>query len=169
MVYRYSWVAGLASVGFAFWQLGRLLLPTGSGVKWQLVVLSGLIIGLVVTWTAITYRLRTFIVVLINAAALFLAAARFAAPSESIFFFPTPAGLTSLWADLTRAFDIIRHGLSIAFGVVVGDALFAGQGRIEALAIEVQVVHLMTGSLQRRARGAMQRSLIAVLDGMAKK
>ena len=70
MVYRYSWIAGLASIGFAFWQLGGLLLPTGSGARWQLVVLSGLIIGLVITWTAVTYRLRTFVVVLINAGAL---------------------------------------------------------------------------------------------------
>ena len=71
MVYRYSWIAGLASIGFAFWQLGRLLLPTTSGARWQLVVLSGLIIGLVITWTAVTYRLRTLVIVLINAAALF--------------------------------------------------------------------------------------------------
>ena len=128
MVYRYSWIAGLASIGFAFWQLGRLLLPTTSGARWQLVVLSGLIIGLVITWTAVTYRLRTLVIVLINAAALFLAAARFAAPAESVFVLPTPAGMSSLWVDLTRAFDIIRHGVEpvrpITGIVIILTALF---------------------------------------------
>ena len=177
MVYRYSWVAGLASVGFAFWQLGRLLLPTGSGAKWQLVVLSGLIIGLVVTWTAITYRLRTFIVVLINAAALFLAAARFAAPSESIFFFPTPAGLTSLWADLTRAFDIIRHGVEpvrpVTGIVIILTALFWLLGALLAWGLSKDhpfvallpplVVALQFATLDRRNGGPFILTVFVVL------
>ena len=128
MVYRYSWIAGLASIGFAFWQLTRLLLPTGSGAKWQLVVLSGLAIGLIVTWTAITYRMRTIWIVVINVVALFMAATRFAAPSESVLVFPTLAGLSVLWTDLERAFDVIRHGVEpvrpITGIVVILTALF---------------------------------------------
>ncbi len=128
MVYRYSWIAGLASIGFAFWELTRLLLPTGSGAKWQLVVLSGLAIGLIVTWTAITYRMRTIWIALLNLGALFIAATRFAAPSESILIFPTLAGMGALWTDLERAFDIIRHGVEpvrpIAGIVVILTALF---------------------------------------------
>ncbi|MEN8234288.1 MAG: transglutaminase domain-containing protein [Actinomycetota bacterium] len=111
MVYRYSWIAGLASMAFAFWQLSGLLLPTERGAKWQLVVLSGLAIGLIVTWTAITYRLRTLWVVLINLGALLLAAARYSAPTESVIVFPTSAGLTTLWTHLARAVDVIRHGV----------------------------------------------------------
>ncbi len=128
MVYRYSWIAGLASITFAFWQLTRLLLPTGSGAKWQLVVLSGLAIGLIVTWTAITYHMRTIWIVLINVVALFVAATRFAAPSESILILPTIPGVTALWSDLLRAFDIIRHGVEpvrpITGIVVILTALF---------------------------------------------
>ncbi len=128
VVYRYSWIAGLASAGFAFWQLGSLLLPSSSGVSWQLVVLSGFIIGLVITWTAVTYRLRAVWIMLINGAALFLAAARFSAPAESLFIFPTPASLSSLWTDLGRALDQIQHGIEpvrpIAGMVIILTALF---------------------------------------------
>ena len=128
MVYRYSWIAGFASIGFAFWELTRLLLPTDSGAKWQLVVMSGLAIGLIVTWTAITYRLRAIWIVLINVAALFLAATRFAAPSESLLIFPTSSGVVALWSDLVRAFDVIRHNVEpvrpITGIVVILTALF---------------------------------------------
>ncbi len=128
MVYRYSWIAGIAAVGFAFWQLGSLLLPSSSGAKWQLVVLSGFIIGLVVTWTAVTYRLSAFWIVLVNGAALFLAAARFSAPEESVLVFPTRAGTGALWTALGRALALIQHGIEpvrpIAGMVIVLTTLF---------------------------------------------
>jgi len=111
MVYRYSWIAGLASIGFAFWQLSRLLLPTGSGAKWQFVVLAGLAIGIIVTWTTVTYRLKTWIIALINAGAFVLAATRFSSPADSILIIPKPAAFVALWADLDRSFDLIRHGI----------------------------------------------------------
>ena len=91
--------------------LTRLLMPSGSGAKWQLVVMSGLAIGLIVTWTAITYRVRTIWIVLINVVALFVAATRFAEPSETILIVPTFPGIGALWVDLVRAFDVIRHGV----------------------------------------------------------
>jgi len=177
MVYRYSWIAGLASIGFAFWQLGRLLLPTGSGARWQLVVLSGLIIGLVITWTAVTYRLRTFIVVLINAGALLLAAARFAAPTESVFILPTPAGLNSLWADLTRAFDVIRHGVEpvrpITGIVIILTVLFWMLGALLAWGLSKDhpfvallpplVAALQFATLDRRTGGLMILAIFVVL------
>jgi hypothetical protein len=128
VVYRYAWIAGLASIGFAFWELTRLLLPTRTGAKWQLVVMSGLAIGLIVTWTAITYRVRTIWIASLNVGALLIAATRFAAPSESILILPTLAGLGELWTDLERAFDIIRHNvepvLPITGIVVILTALF---------------------------------------------
>ena len=128
MVYRYSWIAGLASAGFAFWQLGSLLLPSASGVSWQLMVLSGFVIGLVVTWTSVAYRLRALWIILINGTALFLAAARFSAPADSFLVLPTPASLSSLWADLGRALDLIQHGVEpvrpIAGMVIILTALF---------------------------------------------
>ena len=118
MVYRYSWIAGLASAGFAFWQLGSLLLPSASGVSWQLMVLSGFVIGLVVTWTSVAYRLRALWIILINGTALFLAAARFSAPADSFLVLPTPASLSTLWADLGRALG--PGGRSRRRGILAG-------------------------------------------------
>jgi transglutaminase-like putative cysteine protease len=177
MVYRYSWIAGLASIGFAFWQLGWLLLPTGSGARWQFVVLSGFIIGLVITWTAVTYHLRASVVVLINAGALFLAAARFAAPAESVFIFPTPAGLASLWSDLTRAFDLIRNGVEpvrpVTGLVIILTALFWLLGALLAWGLSKDhpfvgllpplVVALQFATLDRRTGGLLIHAVFVVL------
>ncbi|MBQ0817460.1 MAG: hypothetical protein KBT60_05740, partial [Methyloceanibacter sp.] len=65
---------------------------------------------------------------LINVAALFLAATRFSAPSESLLIFPTTPGVVALWSDLVRAFDVIRHNVEpvrpITGIVVILTALF---------------------------------------------
>jgi len=177
VVYRYSWIAGLASIGFAFWELTRLLLPTGSGAKWQLVVLSGLAIGLIVTWTAITYRVRTIWIALLNVGAFFIAATRFAAPSDSVLVFPTLAGLGALWTDLERAFDIIRHGVEpvrpIAGIVVILTALFWLLGSLLAWGLSKDhpfvallpplVVALQFATLDRRSGGLVILGVFIVL------
>ena len=38
MVYRNSWLAGLAALAFAFAKLNGLILPTETGVQWQYIV-----------------------------------------------------------------------------------------------------------------------------------
>ena len=177
MVYRYSWIAGLAAVGFAFWQLGSLLLPSSNGVSWQLVVLSGFVIGLIVTWTAVTYRLRALWIILINAAALFLAAARFSAPAESFFVLPTPASLSSLWIDLGRALDMIQHGVEpvrpITGMVIVLTALFwllgvllawgLSRGHPFAALLPPLVVALQFATIDRRHNGFWMLVVFVVL------
>ncbi len=177
MVYRYSWIAGLAAIGFAFWQLTRLLLPTQSGAKWQLVVLSGLAIGLIVTWTAITYRLRAIWIVLINVAALFLAATRFSAPAESILIVPTFSGVAVLWSDLLRAFDVIQHSVEpvrpITGIVVILTALFWLLGALLAWGLSKDhpfvallpplVVALQFATLDRRNDGLVVLGAFVVL------
>ena len=47
MVYRYSWIAGVAAIAFALWRLGNLLEPSTTGIRWQLVVLAALLFGLI--------------------------------------------------------------------------------------------------------------------------
>jgi len=177
VVYRYSWIAGFASIGFAFWALTRLLLPTGSGAKWQLVVLSGLAIGLIVTWTAVTYRMRTIWIAVLNLAALFMAATRFAAPSESILIFPTLAGLGALWSDLERAFDVIRYSVEpvrpITGIVVILTALFWLLGVLLAWGLSKDhpfvallpplVVTLQFATLDRRSDGLIVLGVFIVL------
>ena len=136
MVYRHSWVVGFASIGFAYWHLTRLLLPSLSGAKWQLVVFSGLVLGLLITWTAITYRVGTLFVAGINLAVLFLAATRFASPDSTFLLVPTWSGITALGSDLSRAFDVLRFSvepvLPITGVVVIITAVFWGLGAILA-------------------------------------
>ncbi len=177
VVYRYSWLAGLASIGFAFWELTRLLLPTESGAKWQLVVLSGFAIGLIVTWTAITYRLRTIWIISINVIALFVAATRFSAPSESILIIPTLPGVGVLWSDLARAFDVIRYNIepvrSGAGIVVILTALFWLLGALLAWGLSKDhpfvallpplVVALQFATLNRRTDGLIVLGVFIVL------
>ncbi len=114
---------------------------------------------------------------LINAGALFLAAARFAAPSESVFVFPTPAGLNSLWADLTRAFDVIRNGVEpvrpITGIVIILTALFWLLGALLAWGLSKDhpfvallpplVVALQFATLDRRTGGPMILAVFVVL------
>jgi transglutaminase-like putative cysteine protease len=111
MVYRYSWVAGFAGVGFAVWELNRLLLPTVSGTAWQLVVLAGFLVGLIITWTAVSYRLSPLWIAAINVAVFVPAVARFASPGTAFLVFPTGASFAALWTQMVRASDLIRHGI----------------------------------------------------------
>ena len=111
MVYRNSWLAGLAALAFAFAQLNRLLLPTVGGVLWQYLVLAALALGIIVTWTALTYRLKTWLVVLLNAGAALLAIARVATPETTKYYFPTFETFSELRILLRDAIGVIRIGV----------------------------------------------------------
>lgn len=134
MVYRYSWLAGFASIAFAFYELSRLLRPTASGPKWQLVVLAALALGAVITWTAVTYRLAPVWIILLNIGAFFLAAGRFIAPDTTFLVFPSGETITILRSELSRAFDLIQNGVEPVIPIpgllVILAALFWGLGSV---------------------------------------
>jgi transglutaminase-like putative cysteine protease len=111
MVYRYSWVAGLGAVAFSFWELTKLLRPSVGSTHWQLIVLAGLALGMIITWTALSYRMPMWLAALLNAGALFLAAARFAAPESTVLVFPTGASIGALGTELQRAWELIQNGV----------------------------------------------------------
>ena len=79
MAFRYSWLAGAAALLFVLYQLNDLLKPTVDGPPWQLVVVAALVLGVALTWTALAYRLPTWVAVVINAFAATIAIARVAA------------------------------------------------------------------------------------------
>lgn len=134
MVYRYSWIAGLAALAFSFWELTKLLRPSVGSTHWQLIVGAGLALGMIITWTAISYRLGTVVVVLLNGAALFLAAARFAAPDSTILVFPTGDSISTLGTELQRAWELIQNGVEPVIPlpglVVIVTALFWALGAV---------------------------------------
>ena len=89
MVYRNSWIAGLAGLAFAFFMMNQLLRPTISGVPWQFVVAAGLMLGIIITWTAISYRLNTWLLVAANLFAMVITIVRVSAPETTALFLPT--------------------------------------------------------------------------------
>lgn len=111
MVYRYSWLAGLGVIAFSFWELTKLLRSSVGSTAWQLIVLAGLALGMIITWTAVSYRLGTWLVALLNGGALFLAAARFSAPESTVLVFPTGDSVAMLGAELERAWQLIQNGV----------------------------------------------------------
>ena len=134
MVYRYSWLAGFAAIAFSFWQLTKLLRPSVGTTHWQLIVLAGLLLGMIITWTAVSYRLSTWLVAGLNLGALFLAAARYAAPDSTILVVPTGESVSILRAELVRAWQVIQNGVEpvipIPGLVVLVTAVFWGLGAV---------------------------------------
>ena len=111
MVYRYSWIAGAGALLFVLYQLNGLLRPTIEGPPWQLVVVAALILGVVITWAALSYRMPTWMVILINAVAAVIAIGRVSAPETTVGLLPTAATLTQLDAQMEQALAIVRNGV----------------------------------------------------------
>ncbi len=132
MVYRYSWVAGLLALLFAFFRVDHLLRPTVEGPPWQLVVIAGVLLGSIITWTALSYRLPLWLTALLNAAAFVVAAVRIAVPDTTFAFLPTASSVTAMGDEMSLAWAVIRNGVSpvipIAGIVVLMTAVFWAAG-----------------------------------------
>ena len=111
MVYRNSWIAGLTSLAFAFFMLNGLLRPTLSGVPWQLVVLAAIVLGLVLTWTALSYRVPTWGVIVLNFVFATIALVRVAAPDTTVLYLPTLDSWTAIGEQMEFASSLIRTGI----------------------------------------------------------
>jgi len=111
MAFRYSWLAGSAALLFVLYQLNGLLKSTVDGTPWQLVVVAALVLGVAITWTALAYRLPTWLTVLINALAAVIAIARVSAPETTWALLPTSETLSVLQTQLSQALDIVRNGI----------------------------------------------------------
>ncbi len=136
MVYRYTGIAAVAVLAFAFTLLNGLLRPTVEGPPWQFVVLAGLALGAVITWTGMTYRMRSWIVAAINLLALAIVSFRIAAPETLVFLFPTGDTLGAFDAQLTQAMRLIRTGIEpvipVSGLVVIVTAVFWAVGAVTA-------------------------------------
>jgi len=111
MVYRYSWIAGSAALLYVLYQLNGLLRPTVEGPPWQLVIVAALVLGVIITWTAVSYRLSTWLAIVINGAAALVAVARVSAPETTVALIPTGETFSVLRAQLRVAFELIRNGV----------------------------------------------------------
>ncbi len=111
MVYRNSWLAGLAGLAFAFFMMNQLLRPTISGVPWQFVVAVGMLLGIIITWTAVSYRLNNWFLIAANLIAMVITVVRVAAPETTAFFLPTASSVELIRAQLDQAVAIIQSGI----------------------------------------------------------
>ncbi|MCU0280998.1 MAG: DUF3488 domain-containing protein, partial [Acidimicrobiia bacterium] len=112
MVYRFSWLAGIAGVLFALVRLERLLRSSVEGLPWEAVLLAAAVLGAALTWAGLAYRLSAPAIVAVNLAAMLLTVVRIAAPSTTWFIFPTPSSFPALGTEISYAFDVIRTGVA---------------------------------------------------------
>lgn len=111
MVYRFSWIAGVAAIGLAFWELSFLLLGSETGTPWQVALVVATLLGAGITWTAIAYRAHAAIVVGVNVVAFVITAGILIAPDTLWTIIPTAATWDAVSFELGRAFELIRYGV----------------------------------------------------------
>lgn len=111
MVYRYSWIAGIAAIGLAYWELTSLLRDSQTGTPWQVAILIATLLGAGITWTAIAYRAHALIVITVNLVAFVITAGILVAPDTLWTIFPTWATWDAIASEFGRAMDIIRYGV----------------------------------------------------------
>lgn len=111
MVYRFSWLAGIAAITLAFWELTALLRNSPTGTPWQIGILIATVLGAGITWTAIAYRANAVVVVVVNLVAFVITAGVLVAPDTLWGVFPTGATWDAAWYELQRATEIIRYGV----------------------------------------------------------
>lgn len=168
MVYRFSWIAGIAGIGFALARAERLLRSSIDGLPWQLVLVAAAILGATITSAGLAYRLGGRSVAIINAAAATLAVIRIAVPTTTWFIFPTPASFEALGNELVFARDVISTGIAPVIplsGVIailalvfwtLGALLSWGlsRGRPYVAVLAPLVVYLEFAVMDRRPSGA---------------
>ncbi|MDH5615287.1 MAG: DUF3488 and transglutaminase-like domain-containing protein, partial [Acidimicrobiia bacterium] len=111
MAYRFSWIAGTAAILLALLRMERLLRPIEDGPAWQLALLAGALLGAVITWTAVSYRVGWLGTALLNLGGLVLAAFRLGAADTLVLgFLPSLDTFSRIGTELGWAFGLIRFG-----------------------------------------------------------
>lgn len=112
MVYRFSWLAGLAGGLFALGRLERLLHRSPDGLPWEVILLAAAVLGGAITWAGLAYRLSTWTVAAVNLVAMLLTVFRIAVPATTRFVFPTLSSFPALGRELGYALELIRTGVA---------------------------------------------------------
>ncbi len=111
MGYRLTWFATGAGILLAILRMGRLLRDTSQGPPWQLVLIAALLLGGMITWVTVSYRVRTTLMILANIAGLAIATLRIAAPDTALLgVLPTASTLGEVSRELGFAMELIRFG-----------------------------------------------------------
>ena len=177
MVYRFSWLTGLAGVLFALLRLERLLRSSNEGLPWEAVLLAAAILGGALTWAALAYRLSAVALIALHLAAMVLAVVRIAVPGTTWFIFPTPASFPALGTELHYALDVARTGVAPVLplaGIIamlavlfwaLGSLLVWGMRREHpyVAALAPLVAYLQFATMDRRRSGAWTVAFVLLL------
>jgi len=179
MVYRLSWVAGLAGIGLALARAERLLRSSVDGLPWEAILVAAAILGGAITWAGLSYRLSGWTIAVLNLAAAFLAVIRIAVPSTTWFIFPTGASFAALGDELAFARDVIRTGVAPVIPLAGVIAILAlvfwglgallswglGRGRPYVAVLAPLVVYLEFAVMDRRPGGLWAIVFMAFIGG----
>jgi hypothetical protein len=112
MGYRLTWVAGVAGISLALARVARLLLPSSSGLPWEILLIAAAVLGATISWAAVAYRVPGALLAVLHLAAITVTVVRVAVPETTWLIFPTRASFNALGAELTFARDVIRAGIA---------------------------------------------------------
>jgi hypothetical protein len=136
MVYRFSWVAGIAGIGLALARAERLLRPSIDGLPWEFILVTTAILGGTITWSGVVYRLNGWVIAALNVVGAVIAVVRIAVPSTTWFIFPTLDSFRALGDELIFARDVIRTGVApvipLAGVIAIMSLVFWGLGSLLA-------------------------------------
>jgi len=111
MVYRFSWIAGVAAIGLAFWELSFILRGSVSGTPWQLAIVIAAVLAAGITWTLLASRAHALIVAAGNIIGFVITGGLLIAPETLWTVLPTSATWTAVQFELGRALEVIRYGV----------------------------------------------------------
>jgi len=134
MVYRISWIAGIAGIAFALARAERLLRSSIDGVPWEVILVAATVLGATLTWAGLAYRLSHRTIALVNLVAMALTVIRVAVPQTTWLIFPTSGSFPALSAEMAFARDVIRTGVApvipLSGIVAILAAVFWGMGAL---------------------------------------
>ena len=111
MVYRFSWIAGIAAIALAYWELSFVVRSSVVGTPWQLAIGISTVLAAAITWTLVAYKARALVVIIANLFGFVITAGLLVAPSTLWFILPTSATLSSIRFEMARAFEVIRYNV----------------------------------------------------------
>jgi len=177
MVYRISWIAGIAGIVFALARAERLLRSSIDGVPWEVILVAAVSLGVTLTWVGLVYRLSPRTIAVMNAAAMTLTAIRVAVPQTTWLIFPTQSTFPALATEMSFARDVIRSGVApvipLAGIIAILAAVFWGMGAVLAWGLLTArpyvavltplVVYLEFAVMDRRPSGMWTTAFMLVL------
>lgn len=104
-------IVGLAAIALAFARMGRVLDAPMDGPDWRLVGVTAVVVGGLVTWISLAYRLAPVRHASLQIACLAVLVLRTAAgPTLGFGFIPGPETGSQLTSELIQAVELLRFG-----------------------------------------------------------